>query len=74
MNQIDYMSRMPIFITDAIKKYVRNRTHKKKRIDKKWEKQYGYKSVTDDAKCIMFSGTIYMSQKCYERIKNQIGE
>ena len=68
------MSGMPIFITDAIKKDVRNRTHKKKRIDKKWEKRYGYKSVTDDAKCIMFSGRIYMSQKCYERIKNQIGE
>ena len=68
------MSGIPIVITDAIKKDVRKRTHKKKRIDKKWEKQYGYKSVTDDAKCIMFNGMIYMSQKCYERIKNQIGE
>ena len=69
MNPIDYMGGIPIVITDAIKKDVRKRTHKKKRIDKKWEKQYGYKSVTDDAKCIMFNGTIYMSQKCYEKVK-----
>ena len=69
MNPIDYMDGIPIVITDAIKKDVRKRTHKKKRIDKKWEKQYGYKSVTDDAKCIMFNGTIYMSQKCYEKVK-----
>ena len=69
MNPIDYMSGIPIVITDAIKKDVRKRKHKKKRIDKKWEKQYGYKSVTDDAKCIMFNGTIYMSQKCYENVK-----
>ena len=74
MNPIDYMSGIPIVITDEIKKDVRKRKHKKKRIDKKWEKQYGYKSVTDDAKCIMFNGIIYMSQKCYERIKNQNGE
>ena len=39
MNPIDYMSGIPIVITDAIKKDVRKRTHKKKRIDKKWEKQ-----------------------------------
>lgn len=72
MNQIDYMSGMPIFITDVIKKDVRKRTHKKKRIDKKWEKQYGYKSVTDDEKCIMFNGTIYMSQKFYEKVKSRL--
>ena len=74
MNLIDYISGMPVVITDAITKDVRKRTHKKKRIDKKWEKRYGYKSVTDDEKCIMFNETIYMSQKCYERIKKQIGE
>ena len=31
MNPIDYMSGIPIVITDAIKKDVRKRTHKKKK-------------------------------------------
>lgn len=74
MNPIDYISGIPVIITDAIKKDVRKRTHRKKRIDKKWEKRYGYKSVTDDGKCIMFNDMIYMSKKCYEIIKKQIGE
>ena len=34
MDSIDYMSGIPIIITDAIKKDVRKRTHKKKRIEK----------------------------------------
>lgn len=69
MNEANFISGIPIIITDAITKQVRSKMHRKKRIDKKWLKRYGYKTVTDDSKCILFNNTLYMSQKCYERIK-----
>ena len=72
MNPIDYISGIQVVITDSITKNVRKRTHRKKRIDKKWEKRYGYKSVIDDGKCAMFNGTIYMSQKCFEKVKSRL--
>ena len=36
---------VPIIITNAITKTVQARTHKKKRINKKCLKRYGYKQV-----------------------------
>lgn len=72
MTEANFISGIPIIITDAITKQVRSRTHKKKRIDKKWLKRYGYKTVTDDSKCIFFHNTLHMSQKCYERIKQKV--
>ena len=69
MSEANLINGMPVVITNAITKQVRCRTHKKKRIDKKWLKRYGYKEVTDDEKCILFNNTLLMSQKCYERIQ-----
>lgn len=60
---------MPIVITDYITKTVRKRTHKKKRIDKKWLKKYGYKEAQDESKIYMIDGKLFMSQKCYDKIQ-----
>ena len=59
---------MPIVITDHITKTVRKRTHKKKRIDKKWLKKYGYKEVQDESKIYMFDDKLFMSKKCYDKL------
>lgn len=58
-----------ILIDNRITKMVRSRKHKKKRIDKKWEKRYGYKEVQDDTKVYMFDGKLFMSQRCYDKLK-----
>jgi hypothetical protein len=58
-----------ILIDNRITKTVRSRKHKKKRIDKKWEKKYGYKEVEDDTKVYMFDGKLFMSQRCYDKLK-----
>ena len=60
---------MPIIIDNNITKTIRARTHKKRRIDKKWLKKYGYKVVQDDTKMYMFEGKLLMSQRCYNRIE-----
>lgn len=58
-----------ILIDNCITKTVRSRKHRKRRIDKKWEKIYGYKEVQDDTKVYMFDGKLFMSQRCYDKLK-----
>ena len=70
----DYYVGIPIVITDAITKKVRSRTHRKKRIDKKWLKKYGFKKVTDHSKAILANGALYMSQKRYDRLKEEFAK
>ena len=65
---------MNVVITDAITKKVRRRTHKKKRIDKKWLKRYGYKEVQDHSKFFTFGNTLYMSKRNYDRLKTVISK
>ena len=60
---------VPIIITNAITKTVQARTHKKKRINKKWLKRYGYKEVQDENKTYMIDGKLYMTQRCYNKMK-----
>lgn len=60
---------VPIIITNYITKTVQARTHKKKRINKKWLKRYGYKEVQDDNKTYMIDGKLYMTQRCYNKIE-----
>ena len=44
------------------------RTHKKKRINKKWAKKYGYKyySPLKNGKTVIIDGVIYMNRWTYE--------
>lgn len=74
MKPIDHFNGMSIYITDAITKKVRCRTHRKKRIDKKWLKRYGYKEVQDHSKVLVVGNGIYMSQQNYDRLAMELGK
>ena len=54
--------------TEDITKQVQKRTHKKRRINKKWLKKYGYKDVPDDEKVFVFENYIYATLKMVKRI------
>ena len=74
-----YIDGLPVIITDAVTKQVRSRTHRKKRIDKKWQKRYGYKAITDNSKCLIYEdhlGTkhLLMSQVCYNRLAGSLAK
>ncbi len=57
-------------------KKVQNRTHHKKRINKKWAKRYGYtyyEIQKDDTMYVTADSTIYCTQKGFETIMKNIG-
>lgn len=59
-------------ITDvSLGKMVQARTHKKKRINKKWRKRFGFKSVPDGDKIYVIppAGVIVMHPGTYEKLK-----
>lgn len=58
-----------ILITEYITKDVQRRTHKKKRINKKWLKRYGMKIVPDNTKILLVNNALIMTEKCYEKLK-----
>lgn len=51
---------------------VQARKHKKKRINKKWLKRYGYKCVPDNDKMIVSNNKLFMTKGAYERVKKGI--
>lgn len=53
-------------------KDVQARRHKKKRINKKWLKRYGHKAVPDDTKVYMTNEAIFMTRRCFDKLKDQI--
>ena len=59
---------IPITITT---KTVQNRKHKKRRINKKWLKRYGYteREVQPDGSAYMYDGKLYMTKRDFERLK-----
>lgn len=58
--------------TTAITKKVQRRTHKKRRINKKWLKRYGYKTVLDDTKVIVFGNNILVTPRMEKRIIKEV--
>lgn len=58
-----------ILITEYITKDIQRRTHRKKRINKKWLKRYGMKIVPDNTKILLMNNTLMMTKKCYEKLK-----
>lgn len=61
---------MPIIILPPIKKQAR--THKKKRINKKWLKRYGYiyySNGIEDNQTFTFNGCLYMNRNSYLALK-----
>ena len=64
---------IPIIILPPIKKQAR--THKKKRINKKWLKRYGYiyySNGIEDNQAIKFNGCLYMNRNSYLAIKKAL--
>lgn len=61
----------PIYI--VTKEYQR-RTHRKKRINKKWRKRYGCNVVNmmPDGKVMLIDGTLFMTKKTFEEAKKKL--
>ena len=71
----DYLFGTTIIIIPTRK--IQNRTHNKKRINKKWAKRYGlilYKSIIGDNDMLMLDNKLYMGYKAYEKLKESINE
>ena len=63
---------MPIYI--ATKRF-QKRKHHKKRINKKWQKRYGYYELNmmpHGEVVMMDNGVIWMTQKTYEGLKSKL--
>lgn len=60
--------------TNSIRKRVQARTHRKRRINKKWLKRYGYKSVPDNDTILVFGDCILATPRAIERIKAKVGK
>ena len=69
---IAYFAGKRLVETTAIKKKVQRRTHKKRRINKKWLKRYGYKDVPDDNTVLVLSDCIYATPKMVKRIIKEL--
>lgn len=60
---------IPIVITDN---YKQRRKHKKKRINKKWAKKYGFVKCglpLEDGKTYLIDGRMYMNQNTFNKIR-----
>lgn len=57
-----------VIIPDIVKDYIQRRKHRKKRINKKWIKRYGYRPVYDIEHCYVLGNTIYMVKAMYEEL------
>lgn len=75
--EIKHLNGMRIFTTNMITKDVQARKHKKKRINKKWMKRYGYKCAPDNEKIIATNDMLFMTNRCFEKMKKyseELGE
>lgn len=67
-----YLNGTPVIIVPTRK--IQNRTHKKKRINKKWAKRYGF-TVSETLKndeIYIVDGRLYMNQHAYTQLKTSI--
>lgn len=73
-NEISKYTGIPIIVVPDRKK--QNRMHKKKRINKKWGKRYGYiiYNFIKDEKVITMNGTMYMNPRTYYKIQGLVGK
>lgn len=68
----EYFNGYRIIETTAITKQIQRRTHKKRRINKKWLKRYGYKTVLDNGKVIIAENCIFATPKTAKKIIEQM--
>lgn len=57
-----------IIESTRITKEVQRKTHRKKRINKKWLKRYGYRTVLDDGKIICVGDCLFATPKTVEKL------
>ena len=69
---INYLGGTTIIIVPTRK--IQNRTHKKKRINKKWAKRYGFtiSETLKNGETYMIDGKLYMNQHTYEILKKNL--
>lgn len=71
MNYLNMVNGYDIVITT---KKIQIRTHKKKRINKKWAKRYGfmYFDIQDRGQAVIVGSTIYMTQRDFDDLKEEM--
>ena len=69
---MDMIAGKRIIISEHITKQVPCRTHKKWRINKKWLKRYGTRTVPDNQTMFATQDCIFMTQKCFDKISNLV--
>ena len=63
-----FFNGLQLIETNAITKEVQARTHRKRRINKKWLKRYGYKTVPDHGKILVFGDRLYATPRTIKKI------
>lgn len=63
---------MPVIENSWLTDKVQAKTHKKKRINKKWLKRYGYKEVPSK-KILVFNNQFFMHPNMAKRLRQIIG-
>ena len=54
--------------TTAITKQIQRKTHRKRRINKKWRK-YGYREIPDYGKVVVFDRTIFAQPETIRKLR-----
>ena len=71
---IAYCNGFKLIETTAITKQVQRRTHRKRRINKKWAKRYGYKTVLDDGRMIRVGDCLFATPNAVKKIIEEMKE
>lgn len=63
-----------LYASNLITKKVQRRIHRKRRINKKWRKRYGYKNVPDHGKLLLMGDSIFATPKTIEKLITAVME
>lgn len=65
---IGYYMGFELIETTAITKQIQRRNHRKRRVNKKWLKRYGYKTVLDDGKIIRCGDCLFATPNTIKKL------
>lgn len=69
-----YLNGFRLIETTAITKQIQRRTHRKRRINKKWAKRYGYKTVLDDERVVRVGDCLFATPNTVKKIITTLKE
>lgn len=72
MNSLMYFSGYQVITVSHMADKVQARTHKKKRINKKWKKRYGMIEIPWDKVLVTDDRKIFCHPKMFEKLKAEI--